>query len=575
MSETVTEPPPTQKSLPPVEDPDARYAKKPKGWVFYPALAIIGLFVAITLAFPEQFAEFVETGNTAVVNGLGWYYVLIVTGFIFFAVWMAFGRRGDIVLGKDDEPAEFGLLSWFAMLFAAGMGIGLVFWGVAEPLWHTAWPPPNMAGSSEETIAQAAMTRTFLHWGLHAWAIYVVVGLSMAYAVHRRGRPVSIRYALEPLLGRRVEGWLGNTIDVIAIVGTIFGVATSLGFGVAQIAGGLQFLGFAEDTTPLQVGLIFGITALATVSVVSGLDKGIKWLSNFNMVMAVVLLLVVLVLGPATLFILREFVHTLGAYFQGFFGLAFQTLPFYGPEGEEWLGAWTTYYWGWWMSWAPFVGIFIARISKGRTVREFILGVLLVPTTVTFIWFSTMGGTALWAEMFGDGGLIVDGDVDNTTSLFQMLELIPGTAVLSGLAILLIVIFFVTSSDSGSFVVDMISHGGSANPPVWSRVTWSVLEGVIAAVVLWAAGQELGLRALQVLAIFVAAPFSVVMIGMCFATTIAFNKETKDQQRLERASLRRELALEVAEAQQRGELTGASAATAASPTKRRGLGRRR
>ncbi len=530
------------------EKAEVRYRMKPKAAVFYPALGVIVLFVALAMAMPEQFARFVESGNTAVVNGLGWYYVLLTTGFVAFSIWIAIGRRGDVVLGKDDEPPAYAMRNWFAMLFAAGMGIGLVFWGVAEPLSHMASPPPDVASGTQESIAQAAMNRTFLHWGLHAWAIYVVVGLSIAYAVHRRGRPVSIRWALEPVLGNRVHGWLGNVVDIIAIVGTIFGVATSLGFGVAQVAGGLEFLGIAEDTTPLQVGLIFGVTALATLSVVSGLDKGIKWLSTLNMGLALILLLVVLIAGPATLFVLREFVQSLGSYLQNFFGLSFKTLPFHGATGETWLGGWTTYYWGWWMSWSPFVGVFIARISRGRTVREFVAGVLLVPTLVTFLWFSIMGGTALWEQQFGGGSLIdAEGGVDQNIALFQMLELLPGSAVLAGMAMILVIVFFVTSSDSGSFVIDMISHGGSSTPPVWSRVMWSILEGAIAAVVLWAAGDSLGLRALQVLAILVAAPWSVVMIVMCVATAKALGSESRRTMRLERAALRRELVEELRE----------------------------
>lgn len=540
MSETVTTKPP--------EAPQSRFARRPKPTVFYPAVGIILVVLLLTTTFPEQFQRFITEGNTVVVDSIGWYYVLLVTTFVLFSVWMAFGRNGDVVLGPDDEEPEFGLLSWFAMLFAAGMGIGLVFWGVAEPLNHYASPPPDVAAGTSESVAQGAMNRTFLHWGLHAWAIYVVVGLSMAYAIHRRRRPVSIRWALEPLFGDRVKGWIGDVIDVVAVVGTVFGVATSLGFGVTQIAAGLGYLGVVDDSTALRVGLIVGITAAATVSVVSGLDKGIRWLSNINMVLAVVLLLAVLVLGPATLFVLRELVQSLGSYLQNFFGLSFRTLPFYGADGATWLGGWTTYYWGWWMSWAPFVGVFIARISKGRTVREFIAGVLLVPTSVTFVWFSVMGGTALWEQVFGGGALVdAEGGVNTDTALFQMLDLIPGSALWAGLAILLIMVFFVTSSDSGSFVVDMIAHGGHPEPPVWSRVFWAVIEGAIAAVVLVAAGIELGMRALQVLAIFVAVPFSVVMLGMMLATAKALREESHRAAALERAALRRELALELEE----------------------------
>lgn len=520
--------------------------------VFVPAAAVILAVVAITLLFPQQFSDFITEGNQVVIDSIGWYYVLIVTGFVFFALWLAFSRLGDVTLGKDGEEPQYGLGSWFAMLFAAGMGIGLVFYGAAEPLIHFAGPPPGVEGS-DQAVAQAAMNRTFLHWGVHAWAIYVVVGLAVAYAVHRRGRPVSIRWALEPLIGRRLaQSWLGDLIDIAAIVGTVFGVATSLGLGVSQIGSGLEFLGWVSVSETLLVVLIVAITAAATTSVVTGLDKGIKYLSNTNMVLAVVLVLAVLVLGP-TLFLAREFVQNLGSYLQNFLGLSFTTLPFYGEDGTTWLGGWTTYYWGWWISWSPFVGIFIARISRGRTVREFVIGVLLVPTLVTFLWFSVLGGSALYREMFGGGGLVgADGQVDQTAALFQLLDGFPGGTVLAGLAVILVIIFFVTSSDSASFVVDMISHGGDPNPPVWSRVFWALLEGAIAAVVLGMVGAELGLTALQIMAILVAVPFSVVMILMAVALAIGLRREHRRTLALERQVLQRELLAELQEAATNG-----------------------
>lgn len=520
--------------------------------VFVPAAAVILAVVAITLLFPQQFSDFITEGNQVVIDSIGWYYVLIVTGFVFFALWLAFSRLGDVTLGKDGEEPQYGLGSWFAMLFAAGMGIGLVFYGAAEPLIHFAGPPPGVEGS-DQAVAQAAMNRTFLHWGVHAWAIYVVVGLAVAYAVHRRGRPVSIRWALEPLIGRRLaQSWLGDLIDIAAIVGTVFGVATSLGLGVSQIGSGLEFLGWVSVSETLLVVLIVAITAAATTSVVTGLDKGIKYLSNTNMVLAVVLVLAVLVLGP-TLFLAREFVQNLGSYLQNFLGLSFTTLPFYGEDGTTWLGGWTTYYWGWWISWSPFVGIFIARISRGRTVREFVIGVLLVPTLVTFLWFSVLGGSALYREMFGGGGLVgADGQVDQTAALFQLLDGFPGGTVLAGLAVILVIIFFVTSSDSASFVVDMISHGGDPNPPVWSRVFWALLEGAIAAVVLGMVGAELGLTALQIMAILVAVPFSVVMILMAVALAIGLRREHRRTLALERQVLQRELLKELQEAATNG-----------------------
>jgi choline/glycine/proline betaine transport protein len=548
--------------------------------VFGPAAAIVSIVVVLGIVLPEQMATWITTANDTVVGTLGWYYVLITFGFVVFCAWLAFSRFGDIKLGKDEEGPEFGLLSWFAMLFSAGMGIGLMFWGVAEPLNHFNNPPPGTEGSAGE-LATAAMGRTFLHWGVHAWAIYVVVGLAVAYAVHRRGLPVSVRWALEPLLGDRVKGWLGDLIDVLAIVGTLFGVATSLGFGVSQVGAGLEFLGYFDNTTTLQVILILGITVIATASVASGLGTGIKWLSNINLGLAAFLLAFVIIAGP-TLFIFREAVAATGYYLQNFLRLSFDTMPYEGEAGESWLGGWTTYYWGWWMSWSPFVGIFIARISRGRTVREFIGGVLLVPTLLTMVWFVALGGTALHQEVMGSGGIIDPQDgVTTDTALFQMLDLVPGGAVLSGLALLMIVVFFVTSSDSGSFVVDMISTGGSPNPPLWSRVFWAILEGAIAAALIIAGtasgNPQGGLAALQTMAILVAAPFTVVMIMSCFALVKSLREEHREKLRLERAVLRREIAQEAAEALSSGKYdtvgSGSSPSRSSSGNGRR-FGRR-
>jgi choline/glycine/proline betaine transport protein len=512
--------------------------------VFWPALAVIGGFVVLALAAPDWTGSLFSTLNGTVIGDLGWYYILIVSGFIAFSVWVAITPMGRVVLGKDDQKPDYGLVPWFAMLFAAGMGIGLVFWGVAEPLSHFASPPPG-TGDTVAERARVATDVTYLHWGLHAWGIYVVVGLAMAYAIHRRGRPVSIRWALEPLLGDRVRGWLGDTIDVIAVVGTLFGVATSLGFGVSQVAAGLEFLGAVGQVgTTLLVLLVIGITAMATTSVVTGLDKGIKFLSNVNMGLAGVLLLAVLVLGP-TVFLLGDFVSSVGSYVANFFRLSFQTLSFEGEDGTSWLSGWTTFYWGWWMSWAPFVGVFIARISRGRTVREFVAGVLLVPTGVTFLWFAVFGGSGIYQEIFGGGGLVdAEGSVDTTGALFQVLDTLPGAGVLSVAAIILVIIFFVTSSDSGSFVVDMLASGGDPHPPVWSRVLWAVLEGAVAIALLLAGGG--GLSALQTAAILLALPFSLVMIAMVISTAKALLRENGRMERAERSLLADEIAENIA-----------------------------
>ena len=516
--------------------------------VAVPTAVIVLGFVGLAAVAPRWLSDLLKAANTSVVNGLGWYYSLIVAGFVGFALLVAFGPYGNITLGPDDEPPSYSLVSWFAMLFAAGMGIGLVFWGVAEPLNHYASPPPGTpAGTSDAMKAQEAMTTSFLHWGLSAWAVYIVVGLAIAYTVHRKGRKVSLRWALEPLFGRRVRGWFGDVVDVFAIVGTLFGVAASLGFGASQFSSGLDYLGILKSNIWVLLAVIAIITALATCSVLSGLDRGIKWLSNANLVLAAVLALAVLLLGQP-LFVLREFVQTIGDYLSNFVHLSFRTLPFQGEAGESWLGSWTTYYWGWWISWSPFVGIFIARISKGRTVREFVAGVLAVPTLVTFLWFSIMGGTALWQQLHGPGGLVSpDNKVDNVNALFQVLEHIPASNLLIVGFLILLVIFFVTSADSAAFVVDMVATGGEQNPPVLTRVMWAVLGGGIAAVLLWggavSGGEDLtaGLGALQTMTIIAAAPFSVVMVLACLATLRAFSNEHRQRLRLENRVLRREM----------------------------------
>ncbi len=437
------------------------------------------------------------------------------------------------------------------MLFAAGMGIGLVFWGAAEPLTFFTTPKPGVNGDGAQ-LAEMAMAQVFLHWGFHAWSIYVVVGLALAYSIHRKGRPVSIRWALEPLLGDRVKGWMGDVIDTVAIVGTVAGVATSLGLGVQQISAGLVNLGvFDKAGNTLLMALIATITVFAIASVVSGVGRGIKWLSNINLVLAGAFMIAILVLGP-TLFIMRDFVQNIGVYFREVLPLTFSTSAFEGAKGTEWQGAWTMFYWGWWMSWAPFVGVFIARISRGRTIREFVAGVLLVPTLVTFLWFSILGGTAIFRQLEGPGGLLEsDGSIVPENVLFDVLQGLPLGSLLSVIAIILVTIFFVTSSDSGSLVVDMLASGGNPDPPTWSRVLWASMEGFVAAGLLLAGG----LTALQTGAIITALPFSLVMLAMCWATFRALSAEHKVLLRAERRQRREQLAREVG-ADVTNELTG-------------------
>ncbi len=569
---------------PPVLDPSKPWYSAIKPGVFIPAVVIIVGFILFSVLAPTTAAEVLAAIRSSVIEYVGWYYALLVTAFVVFAVWMGASHFGDIKLAHEDESdekPEFGMGAWLAMLFAAGMGIGLVFWGVAEPLNYFAdtdnYNIINAPTGDPAGAAEASLVQSFLHWGLHPWAIYVIVGLAVAYSVHVKRRPISLRWTLEPLSSiKKLKGWRGNVVDVIAVVGTLFGVATSLGFGVMQIASGLEIVEITDETSPLALVylLLIGIiTLIATASVVSGVGKGIKWLSNINMGMALALLLFVFVSG-ASLYFVRQYIEGIGAYLSSFLTLSFNTAATTGPAGVDWQGAWTAFYWGWWISWAPFVGVFIARISKGRTVREFVLGVLLVPALFSLLWFTVLGGGALKVEI-EQGGLIIDGGVDTEGVLFSFLQTFPGGTIVAGLTILLIAMFFITSSDSGSLVIDMLASGGMVEPPTWSRVMWSLIEGAAAAALLLAGlatlAREAGvglfqltsadvaalnldpadsgsaLSALQDMAITIAFPFSIIMILMCVALVKEFHRQRSLTLRAERRLRRQELTQEVAE----------------------------
>ncbi|WP_370582707.1 BCCT family transporter [Plantibacter sp. VKM Ac-2885] len=503
-------------------------------WVLGPSLVVILGVALFSILLPKQAESVFGSIQSGIIGSLGWYYVLLVAAFVIVAIVFAVSKFGDIKLGKDDDEPEFSLLSWFSMLFAAGMGIGLVFYGVGEPLTHFLEPRPGVTGS-EQSLAQQAMSQTYLHWGLHAWSIYAVVGVALAYAVHRKGRPMSIRWAIEPLLGKRVQGGWGNAIDTIAVIGTVFGVATSLGLGVLQISAGLGYTGIAEPNILTQVVLILVITGVTIFSLVSGVHKGMKWLSNTNLILAGLLLFFVLFAGP-TLFLLREWVQSMGAYLQNVVGLTFNVSAYQGAAGEAWQSSWTTFYWGWWMSWAPFVGVFIARISKGRTVRQFVLGVLLVPTLVTFLWFAVLGGTAIMQSLEGRDFSGADGPVDLNTALFNMLAGLPGGSIATVGALLLILLFFVTSADSGSLVMGMLTTGGT-EPRNRVRIAWALVTSLLAISLLIAGG----LASMQTAAIITALPFSVVIILMCVSSFKAFGIEVRREQRAKRRLFAAEL----------------------------------
>ncbi|WP_367731414.1 BCCT family transporter [Microbacterium sp. LMI1-1-1.1] len=523
-----------------------------RGWVFWPAAGIALAFIAFAMIFPAAAEATFSAVQTTIVSTFTWYYVLIAAFFVVFALVMGFSRFGSIKLGQDDDEPEFSTMSWFSLLFAAGMGIGLVFYGVSEPLSHFLEPRPGVEGTPAQ-VAQQAMSQTFLHWGVHAWSIYVVIGLALAYAFHRRRRPRTIRWALEPILGARlVQGAWGNAVDVAALVGTLFGVATSLGLGVIQISAGLEFLNVVSPSVISQAVIVGIITGFVLFSVLSGVGRGMKWLSNINLVLAGVLMLYLLFTGP-TEFLLRDVVQSIGNYIQNFIGLSFTTSAYSGEDGVAWQGAWTAFYWGWWISWAPFVGIFIARISRGRTVREFVTGVILVPTLVGILWFTVLGGTAIYGELTGTVSLVgADGSVIVSTALFQMLEGVPGTVPLSIGFVILIGIFFVTSADSGALVMGMIATGGEEEPKRWVRVFFTLATSLIAFALLLAGG----LTALQTAAISIALPFSLVLLAICWATVTAFRRELRAYDRAERAQLRDAIGahygLEVEEPNERG-----------------------
>ncbi len=484
--------------------------------VFFTSSILTLLFVIFAAVFPDAAGTLFGAVQGWVTHSAGWFYVLAVAGFLVFVVVLALSEYGRIKLGPDHSEPDYSYGSWFAMLFSAGMGIGLMFFGVAEPVMHFVSPP---VGDSE-TVAAArqAMRITFFHWGVHAWAIYAVVALALAYFAFRHDLPLTIRSALYPLIGDRIYGPIGHAVDIFAVLGTIFGVATSLGFGVIQVNAGLNYLFDVPSTVMVQMLLIAGITAIATLSVALGLDSGIRRISELNVVLAVVLLAFVLVAGP-TVFLLQTLVQNTGSYLSNLFSMTFN-LYAYEPTG--WIGGWTLFYWGWWIAWSPFVGMFIARVSRGRTIREFVVGVLLVPVGFTFMWMTFFGDTAIHMILMQGIGELADAvAADTAVALFQFFEHLPFSGITSLLATLLVITFFVTSSDSGSLVVDMLTSGGGDDSPVWQRVFWAVVEGVVAAALLLSGG----LGALQTATIASALPFTVVMILMCWGMVRALRIE--------------------------------------------------
>ena len=490
--------------------------------VFFISAVLILAFVIGTLIFPAEAKTALDGAKGWTIDNFDWLFMVGANIFVLFCIALIFLPVGKIRLGGDDARPDFSTLSWFAMLFAAGMGIGLMFWSVAEPVgYYTDWfgTPLNVAPNTPEA-KDLALGAVMYHWGLHPWAIYGVVALSLAFFAYNKGMPLTIRSAFYPILGERCWGWAGHIIDVLAVLATIFGLATSLGLGAKQAAGGMHFLFDTPNAINVQIAIIVGVTAAAVISVMRGLDGGVKLLSNINMGLAALLLLFVMIAGPTVLIF-----TTMG---QTAVDYAVNIIPlsnWIGREDQGFLHDWTVFYWAWWISWSPFVGMFIARVSRGRTVREFLTAVLLVPTLVTVVWMATFGGSGLHQTINGIGEL-ANGVGDSSLSLFQMLAELPLTAITSFLAIVLVLVFFITSSDSGSLVIDSITAGGKLDAPVPQRVFWAIMEGLIAGALLYGGGEQ-ALDALQAGAITTGLPFTVVLLVMCLSLYKGLSAERK------------------------------------------------
>ncbi len=471
--------------------------------VFVGASSIIIALLLYTVALPKQAQSLFTLIQASIVNNGSWFYVLTVAFIFFFVIFLGVSRYGDIRLGPDHSTPDYSLVTWISMLFAAGMGIGLMFFGVAEPLMHYLSPPTAETGSV--AAVKEAMKMTFFHWGLHAWAIYAIVALVLAYFSYRHNLPLTLRSALYPLIGEKIYRWPGHLVDIFAVVSTVFGVATSLGLGASQVNAGFGYLFGLDISTTNQIIIMCVITGLAVISVATGLDKGIKILSETNMILAVILLVLIFILGP-TVFLLQAYLQNIGDYLAD---IVHNTFNLFAYKKTDWIGGWTIFYWGWWLAWAPFVGLFIARISRGRTIREFIMGVMLIPTVFTLLWMTIFGNSAI--DLVHNQGVVALGEMvsqDSSVALFVFLENFPLSTVLSFFSVLMIVIFFVTSCDSGAMVVDMLCSHGRNDTPLWQRVYWAVGIGVVAAILLLAGG----LNALQTMTIASALPFTIVLL---------------------------------------------------------------
>jgi len=496
-----------------MDQPDQSPSRAPRmtfaAPVVIPSLLVLGALLLLCGAFPQLADRIFSSAQAWVIAHFDWFYTMVVSLFPVFLLMVAFSRFGNIRLGPDDAKPEFNFLSWSAMLFAAGMGIGLMYFGVGEPLQHYLNPPTQAAGTP--AAAREALTSTFFHWGIHAWSVYGVMGLVLAYFGFRYNLPLTMRSGLYPLLQQRINGPIGHTVDAFALVGTIAGLATTLGYGALQLAAGLNIVtGWDTTTTAFRIGVIVVVVSLAGLSAASGLDKGVRRLSEVNLILTLVLLGFVLFFGP-TVYLFQAFSENIGNYLSNIVSLSLRTFAYEPAQDPSWFGDWTILYWAWWVSWSPFVGMFIARISRGRTVREFIVGVLVIPTAFNLLWMTAFGNGAIWIDTHVAQGALAQSAGNVDALLFRFFEYLPLAKAVSWLAIVLIALFFVTSADSGAYVVDAIASRGHPRSPVWQRLFWAAVLGVTA-ITLMLAG---GLKALQALTLIAALPVAAIMAVLC------------------------------------------------------------
>ncbi|WP_313112964.1 BCCT family transporter [Aequorivita sediminis] len=504
--------------------------------VFFSAIAVVIFSVGFTLIFEDEAEHYFGIAQTAVSAHGGWIYTLAVNLFIVFCLYMAFSKFGKIRIGGKKAKPEFSLWAWFAMLFSAGIGNGLVLFSIADPV-RDYLSPPRLAGEEPSLIAQEAINFSFLHHGIHGWAIYSVVGLSLAYFTFNRKMPLTLRSAFYPLLGNRIHGWMGDVIDIMAVITTLFGLATTIGFGVGQINSGLTHVFGVPSSLFYQILIIVGVTLAATISAFSGVNKGVQILSKLNVRVASAIFLLVLILGPTT-FIFKSYIQNLGSYLVHFIDMSTWTEAL---RGTDWQKMRTIMYWGWWISWSPFVGTFIARISKGRTIKEFILCVLILPALVTFLWFSAFGGITMRDILLGDTAMIAAVNDNISTALYVFFDKFPIAMVLKSLGVVLICSFIITSADSGAIVVNSITSGGKLNTPSFQRVIWAIATGVIAGVLMYGGG----LDALQTVVTISGLPFAILLVMMCFSLYRGVNEDYDKAERkeklLERESYRKNI----------------------------------